>query len=112
VVHRGEYVFEQPITKKNIRGLAWLRQKLQQGFSIEEIIPAVNMRYAPVPMVMSGGYAGGGYVGGRSSDSEILSELRALRKLWEGGITSRLKFSRREIAMEVERGNQERRGIR
>jgi len=123
VVHRGEYVFEQPITKKNIRGLAWLRQKLQQGFSIEEIIPSVNMRYAAVPVVAGGGgYAGGGYVGGSAggygrgdnndSMSAVLAELKALRKLWEDGVKAKMSFSRRELSLEAEKGSYERQGIR
>jgi hypothetical protein len=123
VVHRGEYVFEQPITKKNIRGLAWLRQKLQQGFSIEEIIPSVNMRYAAVPVVAGGGgYAGGGYVGGSAggygrgdnndSMSAVLAELKELRKLWEDGVKAKMSFSRRELSLEAEKGSYERQGIR
>jgi hypothetical protein len=113
VVHKGEYVFEQPITKKNIRGLAWLRQKLQQGVSIEEIIPAVNMRYAPVPIVAGGGgYAGGGYVGRRDSDGELLREIKALRKLWEGGVKAKMNIGRREMSLEMERGIMERQGVR
>lgn len=113
VVHKGEYVFEAGITKKNLKGLAWLRAALQQGVSIEQIVPAVNMRYAPVPVaVASGSYAGGGYVGGQKADSELLSEMRALRRLWEGGIRTKMNFSRRELSLEVERGTAERQGIR
>lgn len=111
VVHRGEYVFEQPITRGNLRGLAWLREKLQQGIRIEEIIPAVNMRYAPVPMVASGGYAGGGYVGGQRGDNDLLSEIRALRKLWEGGVKATMNLGRREMSLEMERGQSERKRL-
>lgn len=116
VAHKSEVIFEAPIARKNKTELLQLRKLMQGGLSLKQILPSVNMGYAPVPRIS---YA---YAGERTADvqgkglidlirisGEMRDEMRELKRVWNKGIKAKLNFNRRELAIETERGNAERR---
>ncbi len=68
VVHKGEIVFEAPLVSKNKKTLLGLRELMQKGASLSDIImPTVRI---PSPVIAGNGgasYANGGYVSGGQS---------------------------------------------
>ncbi len=118
VVHKNEVVFQSDIVKGNLSELMGLRALMMKGFKLKDIMmPGIKLNYAAVPMpTVSGGYYNGGYTGQGGSDSlmrEVLAELKATRRMWESGrAKSRLDFRKKELAMIVEEGNNERRSVK
>ncbi len=114
IVHKDEVVFESAITRKNLPQLMWLRGALQKGIKLADIIPGVSMQYAPVPKAaMAVSYAGGGYTGKGAESSElknIMMEILSIMKT--GTFTGKMDFDRRQMAIQVDQGNRERRVIR
>lgn len=108
-VHRGEIVMEAPLVKRNFRPLMALRQLMQKGWDLTDLVPALSLNYLAVPRPAAQiAFSGGGYVGG---DDGVADEIRGLRRDIKGlQLVGKLNMSRMELAMEFERASRELRG--
>ncbi len=73
VVHKGEVVFESEITQKNKGHLLWLRQKMQQGYSLPQLLPSAGS--LALVANHSGNYASGGLVGSNNNLELLLKSV-------------------------------------
>ena len=105
-------LFEQPIVRDNLPWLMRLRALLQRGWSMAELVPAVNMGYMPVPQPVGGMmYASGGYAGGGESMGGLISELKGMREDLKN-LKWRMDFDKRQVSQVAESGTKSRRVIR
>lgn len=72
VVHKGEVVFEAPIVKNNLPWLMWLRSKMQNGFSIPQLLPSASQ------IAFTGNRTSSFASGGYASNNDLGNALSVL----------------------------------